>query len=128
MLVLGQQQIVPARLFLRQRAVAAVLGMAGDAREQAFVAVGAEQAQKLARARDDDVVHPGVKGRPGIVAALLIDGERGPVEARKIGVLHVDEEERRAAFGEIGIVGLGRAVRSEERRVGKACAARWWSW
>ena len=90
--------------------IAAVLGVAGDAGEQALVTPGAEQGQEFPRARDDDVAHPVVERRPGVVAALFFSGERGPVGARKIGVLHVDEKERRAFSGEVGIRGLRRAV------------------
>ena len=59
---------------------------------------------------DDDFAHPLVEGVPGIVAALLIGRERGSVRPREIGVLHVDDEERRTLLAEVRIGGLGRSV------------------
>jgi hypothetical protein len=66
MLVLGQQQIVPARHFLRQGSVAAI-GMARDAREEAFVPALAKEPYEFPRAGDDDIAHPFVEGVPGII-------------------------------------------------------------
>ena len=78
--------------------------------EQAFVAVLAKETQELPRAGDDDVAHPLVEGRPGIMAALFLGRQRGSVRPSEIGVLHVDDEERRALLGEVRIGRLGRTI------------------
>ena len=42
-----------------------------------------------------ELVHALVEGRPQIVPALLVRGERGAIRALQVGVLDVDDEDAR---------------------------------
>src|SRR5205823_14788818 len=102
--------VVPSRHLLAERAVAAVPGVAGDAGEEAFDAVPAKEAKQALRIGNDGLSEAAVKGRPGVVAALLIGREESAIWSCEIDILDIDDEERRLDPGQYEIGGRRRAV------------------
>ena len=94
-LVLRQKQVVPARQLLGERALAPIFGMRGDAGEQAFDSRLPRKGEYLGGARNDLPMHPVVKRRPQIIAALFVFAQALPVRPLQISVLHIDHEQGR---------------------------------
>ena len=67
--VARQEQVVPSRLSMAQRALAPVAGLARDPGEKARNALRAEAGQKIARVRNEQRLHALEEGRPEIVAS-----------------------------------------------------------
>jgi hypothetical protein len=107
---LGQQEVVPARQLLAERAVAAVVLVAGDAGEQALRADAAAKLKHFGGARDDLAGHALVERGPRVEAAALLRAQRVAVRALDVDVLHVDDEEGRRRGLDHRVVRLGRAV------------------
>ena len=78
-----QEQVVEAGLLLAQRAVAAVLGQAGDAGEQALDAGGAEAGEQVADVGDDGALHPGVERRPAGALVRVVRDAAGRCSGRR---------------------------------------------